>query len=732
MTRFTGLREFARRLRLRAPRARTRAGSVLRRRGVALCGASAAVLATVVSGPGAHAHQPHPMGFTELAWRAPHVARVTAALMDFHSGALVLSWRGLGRVERIDGRDCLVGPYFLLDVDDAWAFDVDETVTLRLELARGSGVIASYDHAARSPVALTVPKSFGASVLEIPLERARFANRLFAGSDLALAATGAVYPYSADAEHEIAVCGLTFARAGGERAAPAPKRTAPVAKGRLSLRLLDAAGRPTQARVGLYDASGRMPLPSREAVRVRRYAEDLRQLPVIGSREFWPAPGGYAFYVDGRYSADVPAGEYDLVVMKGPEHRVHRRKVRIAAGARTAVDVRLERWADAPASGWYSGDVHVHVTRAREDNPVVLAHAQAEDLHVTNVLQMGNVVRHHFPQYAFGADGRFARGTHALVAGQESPRSGHRGHTIGLNGSRYHEPKQFFLYHEVAQALRADGGLFGYAHLLQDAFHVARGLALDAPVGLVDFVEILQFGVVATDLYYDMLNLGLRIAPAGGSDYPYIDLPGAARSYVRVPGTFGTDAWFDGLRRGRTFVSNGPLLELEANGAGIGDELRVRSGEPVRIRAKARMNPDLDRLDRIELVVHGKVVASVKSEAGAEQLELAHELRPDAGAWIAVRAYGKGLAAAHTAPVYVLVGDRQETFARERVPALVARYAGLLDSALATEPLPHEDLEHFETGRELARQWREQLPALREHAARARARLEAIRAAAAR
>ena len=366
----------------------------------------------------------------------------------------------------------------------------------------------------------------------------------------------------------------------------------------------------------------------------------------------------------------------------------------------------------------------MHVTRRSEDNPEVLAQMRGEDLHVTNVLQMANVVRSHFPQYAFGPAGRYLLGNHALVSGQESPRSGHRGHTIGLNGTRYHEPKQFFLYQNVAEAIRADGGLFGYAHLLGDAFHVARGMALDAPLGLVDFVEILQFGVLGTEIYYDMLNLGLRIAPAGGSDYPYIDLPGAARSYVHIDGTFNLDKWFEGLRKGRTFVSNAPLLELEVNGVGMGETVRIASGDTLAVLARAHLNPDLDRLDRIELIVHGEVVASVKSASGAETLVLTHRLTRTEGAWVAVRAYGKGIAVAHSAPIYVQVGDNPTTFSRSRVPELVKRYQNILAETLTSTPVEHEDLEHFDTGTELAHQWQAQLPTLREQAALAHQRLE--------
>ena len=161
----------------------------------------------------------------------------------------------------------------------------------------------------------------------------------------------------------------------------------------------------------------------------------------------------------------------------------------------------------------------------------------------------------------------------------------------------------------------------------------------------------------------------------------------------------------------------------------MGGEINIQPGGTITVNARARLNPDLDRLDRLELVVHGKVVATARAGAGAEEIRLTHRLKPDRGLWLAVRAYGKGVAVAHSAPVYVRVGDDPATFAAAEVPALVDKYKALLDATLAATPEPYEDLEHWDTGIELARQWQQQLPALRVQAARARARLEEIRAA---
>ena len=112
----------------------------------------------------------------------------------------------------------------------------------------------------------------------------------------------------------------------------------------------------------------------------------------------------------------------------------------------------------------------------------------------------------------------------------------------------------------------------GYAHQAE-LFNGRRGIALDVPFGIVDFVEILQQGRLPTDLWYGFLNLGYKLLPAAGSDFPYMDLPGVVRSYAKIDGPFSVDAWFDAFRAGRIFVTNGPLLEVTANGRPLGDEL---------------------------------------------------------------------------------------------------------------------------------------------------------------
>ena len=82
----------------------------------------------------------------------------------------------------------------------------------------------------------------------------------------------------------------------------------------------------------------------------------------------------------------------------------------------------------------------------------------------------------------------------------------------------------------------------------------------------MDFAETLQFNVLGTSVYYAFWNLGCKLT-AAGSDVPWGGTIGDVRVYSYVgKQPFAADAWFEGVRRGHTFVTNGPMIELHAEG----------------------------------------------------------------------------------------------------------------------------------------------------------------------
>jgi hypothetical protein len=639
----------------------------------------------------------------ELAWKRPQITRALAA----NRSELGLSGSKVpAEVQAVGGRSCVVGPLVALDVDDAYAFDIDEpvdvTVTYAAEQTTPFAVAWDRNGGDGYGVSTEVKPEPGPGLhrVTLRLDRARFAGQGILKTDLAVGARGGT----------IALCDLELARSG--------TTSTPTTLGRLRLEVRDAQSRQTvPARVGLYDARGRTPLPSDDALSVHRYADEVRLL-WVNRRTVWPSDHRQAFYVAGRYEASVPAGTYDLIVTRGPEYRAYRGKVEVRADQTTTATASLERYADLPASGWISGDSHVHLMRDRADDMNVWGQLAAEDVHVGHLLEMGNIGGTHFKQPAWGTAGRYGRDGYFLIAGQEDPRTGQRGHTIHWNVAQHtHAQEVFFQYHHVFERTRAAGAVTGYAHL-GELFNGQRGLALDVPFGLVDFIEVLQGGRLNSQIWYRFLNLGYRVLPVAGADFPYFGptLPGVERTYVKVDGPVTPDSWLSAFRQGHAYVTNGPFLEFTVNGRQMGEEIRVPRGARLEIAAAARLNPDVDVLDRLELVALGDVVMAEPAR-GQDRVGLRKELVADRSMWLAVRVYGRRQEAqfntiAHSAPIYVVVDD-QPTWKREAVTELVAYHRAQLEQLLTIPVDPNQDLETWETREVLVEEWKRQLPQLR-------------------
>lgn len=669
--------------------------------------------------PAVHPHQSHPLGLTELDWRPdPAISRTVSFNYDAHAGQFLIGWRPPGRVETVEGRRCLVGPIFAFDVDDSVLFDDDASISIDFlfDRSQSNGFFISYDRAV-SPATRRVEFSSGQGGRwhreTVTLNRARFANRRYGGTDFYVAAPGATYPVDAKDSPTLTLCDMRLRVESSQ-----PRRP----NGILDISVLDPDGRPVTVRAGLYDEEGVSPLAGPTAVKVQRYGEFVRQLPLLPSNDFWPGAGRYVFYIDGHYRGEIPAGDYTLSITHGPEFRALTRPVTVTAGEHQEISIRLRRWQDLPASGWYSGDVHIHMSRPSENaNESVLAFTRAEDIHVGNLLQMSNMGAWYYPQYAFGADGRYVAGSHALVSGQESPRTPHLGHAIGLNGHDFYLSKEhYYLYGPIAEHLHEDGGLFGYAHIaLADVFDLDRGLALDVPLGNVDFLEILQMGMLNTGHFYNFLNLGFHLLPAAGSDFPYIHVAGTERTYVKLPGRFSPRAWFDAWRQGRSFVSNAPVLDFTVNGDGQNSDIVVAAGGAVTITGSARVNPDFDRLARVELVVQGEVVSKTTTRDG-DGIDFEYTLQPEHALWFAVRAHGEKGSLVHSSPVYVQVGDDKRFWKRTAVADIAGKYLVALDKLRDSLPGPHADFESFDTKGLLVSQWLKDRPELLRSIAAAR------------
>jgi hypothetical protein len=181
-------------------------------------------------------------------------------------------------------------------------------------------------------------------------------------------------------------------------------------------------------------------------------------------------------------------------------------------------------------------------------------------------------------------------------------------------------------------------------------------MTMNVPRAKADFAEILQFNVLGTALYYEFLNLGCKLTASAGSDVPWGGTIGEVRAYACLgKKAFSADAWLDAFKRGHTFTTSGPMLDLRVDNALPGDEIRVKKDRKLRVRARAW--GDLTRMGRItlEIVRHGDVLRTIESASDRNaEAELDFTVDAGDGCWIAARAKAADGTSAHTTPVYVV------------------------------------------------------------------------------
>lgn len=429
-----------------------------------------------------------------------------------------------------------------------------------------------------------------------------------------------------------------------------------------AIRIIDSAtGLPTPARVHIRAADGRY-LPPRGHRRdvntawFQDFAADLQ----LGSTEF--------AYVDGSFDVALPLGEVYLEVVKGFEFRPERQ--RISVDGRVAEHtVTLERAVDLRRDGWVTADTHVHFLSPQTAH----LEARAEDVHVVNLLaaQWGDL-HTNIGDYTGGVSGSSTADTIVWVGTENRQHMLGHINLLGMSG-----PPPWPLStagpSEAALGDQAVTNLADWADRCRQrdgvvvAPHFPNPLGeviADVITGRVDALELREFGhgfdSAALREWYRLLNCGFRVAAAGGTDKMDAAMPiGGVRTYARLDAgrlTFGR--WADAVRRGRTFTTSGPLIDIQVDGHGMGSDIPVpRSGATLEIRASVdSIYPVTD----LEIVHDGRVVERTTAD-GSGHLRLDTRLRVDRAGWLAARAVGPSIAwhgwpirtAAHTSPVYL-------------------------------------------------------------------------------
>ena len=424
--------------------------------------------------------------------------------------------------------------------------------------------------------------------------------------------------------------------------------------GTLELSVVDASsGEITPARLEILDAQGEAHVAD-EALKVagdcgwhpvHNWVGWIAQVQMAMKQQTSvpnPFTGTEQFYVDRPISIDLEPGRYRIRAYKGTEYVIATQEVEIVRGQSTGLRLELSRWINLPEEGWHSADDHLHIARPhRRFDRRIAKWMQAEDLHVANLLQMGFSAGIHLtPQYGFGEPAVHRDGSTLLATGQENPRTHVLGHSIILGARSWIDfPDSYLSYQRFWQEALRQGAIRGFAHW--GLAGADEGLAVWAPQGFVDFLEVLGFGFPYYELWYDMQNLGLRITPTAGTDYPCgPNLPGRDRFYTHIEGELRYSSWIDAVRSGRTFITNGPVLDLGIEGTIVGGELRLQQPRSVMVEGRVRFDPERDDVRRLELVEAGEVVLSSAERIGPGEIRFRVERPVNESTWFALRASG--------------------------------------------------------------------------------------------
>jgi hypothetical protein len=464
-----------------------------------------------------------------------------------------------------------------------------------------------------------------------------------------------------------------------------------------TVRVRDEHGRPAVASLLVEDRRGRV-YPARS----KRLAPDF-----FFQRQVYRADGE---------TIRLPAGEYNVTCGRGPEYVSERRRLEIRPGDRSpSFDVQLKRWIDPSTRGWYSGDHHIHAAGCSHyESPTegvrpedMMRHVLGEALSVGAVLNWGPGY-YHQRQYFDGKEHRLSTRSTLLrydleVSGFPSSHCGHLV-LLRLREQDYPDTRQIEDWPSwdlpILQWAKAQGAVAGFAHSgwgLQVNSHAlpnfemppfdgigANEYVVDVTHDAVDFISACDTPYAhELNIWYHTLNCGYRARISGETDFPCItdERVGGGRSYVHLAGALSYDGWCEGVRTGRSYVSDGfaHLMDFAANGIGVGTtrDVELRAPSAIAVTAScACLLPEqasgpADPMRRpfwtpeharvpgtrevtIEAVVNGQAVARQQIRADGTTRDIRMEVPIARSSWLALRIPGS----AHTNPIFVSVDGK--------------------------------------------------------------------------
>lgn len=437
--------------------------------------------------------------------------------------------------------------------------------------------------------------------------------------------------------------------------------------------------------------------------------------------------GAPFFYSDGSFSVEIPRGHTRVTIERGTEYEPKIVTIQGTSGGTNNLEVEISRWNKFSDQGWHAGNTHIHYDEkeTRSDQRLSLD-PRVEDLRMTavSILKRGDL-EYATNKYPVGILTDFSSSHHYVQNGEESrhnkkPWEIGYGHVMLLDIRNAIDPLSRGVlvspfdpdYPPLSYACdetRTQGGTVIWCH---------NGQGMEAPVaaalGKVDAFNLFDpyWSDAEYDIYYQMLNSGIRLPVSTGSDW-YIC--SANRVYAQTTSKFEYLSWLNSLKTGKTFITNGPFISFKLDNHSLGAEVHASPGDMMSLDVEWK---SYYPVKVVEIIQNGRVVVVKNYPISTREGSIKEDIKVSSDGWFAARLFS-GIRDsylqplfAHTSPIYVTTGKsspEQKKASRKFVEAIdnsiewVQSKGRFYNDAQRAEV---EDL--FREGQEQYRKWAKQ------------------------
>ena len=428
--------------------------------------------------------------------------------------------------------------------------------------------------------------------------------------------------------------------------------------GELELRVTDAeTGEPISVRMHVFNARGRAQHPR--------------------GTVWWHDH----FVFHHRIVLNLPTGEYQFVMERGPEYRVRTGYFILERGATDTKHLTMTRYVNMAESGWYCGDLQIH----RNVNDIELL-MQAEDLHIAPVITWWND-KNQWEGRALPEEQTVTfddNRIYNVMAGKDERGGGALLYfnlpeplPLADNEHEYPSPVEFLKRTRDVPLALVDiekpfswdmpiwvaSGMCHSIGVLND--HQHRDGAIDEASGKqrdrLLYPPPHGVGRWSEDIYYRLLNCGIKIAPSAGSGSGVQPNPlGYNRVYVYCGDALDWESWWEGLRLGRVVVTNGPMMQPTVDGFYPGHQFTAAEGESIDLEIALNL-ATRDTIEYLQIIKNGEVDSEVRLAQWAANNGRLPPIHFEESGWFLVRAVtdvGDTYRLAMTGPYYVRIGEQ--------------------------------------------------------------------------